>query len=64
MNLLATCVIVCNTTFPGRGPLSFADLLQMMGKAGREEHIGRAVAMVRDRMMPVMRKNSRKIVEE
>src|SRR5262249_48609641 len=42
VNLPATHVLVRDTTFPGVGPLGVADLLQMMGRAGRGEREGRA----------------------
>ena len=47
VNLPATHVIVRDTTFPGVGPLPPGDLLQMMGRAGRGDHSGHAVAIVR-----------------
>lgn len=47
VNLPATHVIVRDTTFPGLGPVPTEDLLQMMGRAGRGERAGHAVAIVR-----------------
>ena len=47
VNLPATHVIVRDATFPGVGALSTGDLLQMMGRAGRGEQAGHAVAIVR-----------------
>jgi replicative superfamily II helicase len=47
VNLPATHVLVRDTTFAGVGPLSAADLLQMMGRAGRGDREGHAVALVR-----------------
>jgi helicase len=47
VNLPATHVIVRDTTFPGVGPLSTGDLLQMMGRAGRGRQAGHAVAILR-----------------
>jgi superfamily II DNA/RNA helicase len=49
VNLPASHVVVRDTTFPGVGRLSVADLLQMMGRAGRGEQEGHAVALVRPR---------------
>lgn len=47
VNLPATHVIIRDTTFPGVGRLSTNDLLQMMGRAGRGDQHGHALAMVR-----------------
>ncbi len=47
VNLPATHVLVRDTTFAGIGPLSVADLLQMLGRAGRHECPGYAAALVR-----------------
>jgi hypothetical protein len=47
VNLPATHVLVRDTIFPGVGPVSVADLLQMMGRAGRGDREGHAVALVR-----------------
>ncbi len=47
VNLPATHVIIRDTTFAGIGPLPIADLLQMMGRAGRGEYAGKAIALVR-----------------
>jgi superfamily II DNA/RNA helicase len=47
VNLPASHVIVRDTTFAGVGPLPVADLLQMMGRAGRGETPGHAIALVR-----------------
>ena len=44
VNLPATHVVVRDTTFPGIGPLGVGELLQMMGRAGRGERPGEAVA--------------------
>jgi hypothetical protein len=49
VNLPASHVLVRDTTFPGVGPLGVADLLQMMGRAGRGDREGHAVALVRPR---------------
>lgn len=47
VNLPATHVIVRDVTFPGEGPLPISDILQMMGRAGRGQRPGTAVALVR-----------------
>jgi len=47
VNLPATHVIVRDTTFPVVGRLSITDLLQMMGRAGRGDQPGYALALVR-----------------
>lgn len=47
VNLPATHVIVRDTTFAGNGPVSAGNLLQMMGRAGRGNLTGHAVAIVR-----------------
>jgi superfamily II DNA/RNA helicase len=47
VNLPATHVVVRDATFPGAGPVSAADLLQMMGRAGRDDREGHAVVLVR-----------------
>src|SRR5262249_50257191 len=47
VNLPATQVLIRDTTFPGVGRLEASELLQMMGRAGRGEHQGRAAAIVR-----------------
>jgi superfamily II DNA/RNA helicase len=47
VNLPATHVLVRDTTFPGVGRLDPAELLQMMGRAGRGDQLGFAVALVR-----------------
>ncbi len=47
VNLPATHVLVRDATFPGVGPLSTADLLQMMGRAGRGAKAGHAAVIVR-----------------
>lgn len=47
MNLPATHVIIRDVTFPGEGRLPVTDLLQMMGRAGRGDRVGHAVAMLR-----------------
>jgi hypothetical protein len=47
VNLPVTHVLVRDTTFPGVGRVSATDLLQMMGRAGRGDRAGHAVALVR-----------------
>jgi helicase len=47
VNLPASHVIVRDNTFFGFGPLSVADLMQMMGRAGRGEQPGSATVIVR-----------------
>lgn len=47
VNLPATHVIVRDVTFPGVGPQPIADILQMMGRAGRGQRPGTAVVLVR-----------------
>ena len=47
VNLPATHVIVRDTTFPGVRTLEPAELLQMMGRAGRDDRPGEAVVLVR-----------------
>jgi helicase len=47
VNLPATHVLVRDTFFPGVGPLDPAELLQMMGRAGRADTPGFAAALVR-----------------
>lgn len=47
VNLPATHVLVRDTIFAGVGPLDVADLLQMMGRAGRGDQPGHAAAIVR-----------------
>jgi superfamily II DNA/RNA helicase len=49
VNLPATHVIVRDPTFVGNGPLSVADILQMMGRAGRGDRSGNARVIVRPR---------------
>ncbi len=59
VNLPATYVIVRDTAFPGVGPLPAAELLQMMGRAGRGDRAGRATVIVRPsdaRTAPELRK--------
>jgi len=43
VNLPATHVIVRDLTFGREGAVPIGDLLQMMGRAGRGERVGRAV---------------------
>lgn len=47
MNLPATDVLVRDNTFPGMGKLKGAELLQMMGRAGRGSQSGTASVLVR-----------------
>lgn len=47
VNLPATHVVVRDVTFPGEGRLPVTDILQMMGRAGRGNRVGHAVALVR-----------------
>jgi replicative superfamily II helicase len=47
VNLPATHVFIRDNTFPGVGPLSIADMLQMLGRAGRGDCIGKSVILVR-----------------
>lgn len=47
INLPATHVLVRDNTFYGSGRLSAAELLQMMGRAGRGDQEGTAAALVR-----------------
>ena len=47
VNLPATHVIVRDVTFPGEGPQSISDILQMMGRAGRGQRSGTAIVLVR-----------------
>lgn len=47
VNLPATHVVIRDTTFPGSGRLSVADLVQMTGRAGRGDRAGHAVVIVR-----------------
>src|SRR5262249_10934217 len=47
VNLPATHVIIRDPTFPGIGPVSTTDLLQMMGRAGRGERQGTASVILR-----------------
>ncbi len=47
VNLPATHVIIRDVTFPGEGRLPVTDLLQMMGRAGRGDRVGHAVAVLR-----------------
>jgi helicase len=47
VNLPTTHVLVRDITFPGVGQLEIGDLLQMMGRAGRGDRTGQAIALVR-----------------
>ncbi len=47
MNLPATHVLIRDTTFPGVGRLDSAELLQMMGRAGRGTQSGKATVLLR-----------------
>lgn len=47
VNLPATDVIIRDNTFPGVGPLSSNELLQMMGRAGRGNNVGKAIVLVK-----------------
>src|SRR5262249_14530875 len=47
VNLPATHVIVRDMTFPGVRTLEPAELIQMMGRAGRDDRPGKAVVLVR-----------------
>jgi superfamily II helicase len=47
VNLPTTHVVVWDTTFPGQGRLGAPELLQMMGRAGRGDRAGHAVAVVK-----------------
>jgi helicase len=47
VNLPASHVLVRDNTFMGVGPLSVAEIIQMMGRAGRGEKAGRAAIIVR-----------------
>jgi helicase len=47
VNLPASHVLVRDSTFMGVGPLSVAELIQMMGRAGRGDKTGRAAIIVR-----------------
>lgn len=47
VNLPATHVIIRDVTFPGEGPQPISDILQMMGRAGRGQRPGTAIALLR-----------------
>lgn len=47
VNLPASHVLVRDNTFMGVGPLGVADLMQMMGRAGRGDKAGHAAVIVR-----------------
>jgi len=47
VNLPATHVLVRDSTFPGVGPLPTAELLQIMGRAGRQNRPGRGSVLLR-----------------
>ena len=48
INLPATHVLVKDSTFPMEGAVSIADLLQMMGRAGRGNREGMSAVLVRE----------------